>query len=82
MTARRGRVKLYLPGKSYGFVQPEDGTKDVFFHTSVLETGARLAEGDTVEYELATGTKIPQASSVKRAWPPSARGAPRRTDSQ
>lgn len=64
---RRGRVKLYLPAKSYGFVQPDDGTKDVFFHAGVLEGAPPLAEGDVVEYELAPDTKIPQASRVKRA---------------
>lgn len=67
MTLQRGRIKLYVASKSYGFVQPADGTKDVFFHASVLEGGDQLAEGDLVEYELADGTKIPQASRVKRA---------------
>jgi CspA family cold shock protein len=63
---RRGRVKLWLPGKAYGFVQPEDGTKDVFFHASALEPAAPIAQGDAVEYELASGTKIPQAARLKR----------------
>lgn len=62
----RGRVKLWVAGKQYGFVQPDDGTKDVFFHQSVYEGGAAaVKEGAPVEYELKPGTKIPQASSVR-----------------
>ena len=59
----RGRIKLWLPSKSYGFVEPEDGTKDVFFHASVLSTQA-INVGDLVTYELAAGTKIPMADRV------------------
>lgn len=61
-----GTVKLWVGPKSYGFVRPADGTKDVYFHESVIAAGDKLAEGDAVDYELAVGTKIPQATSVKR----------------
>ena len=62
----RGRIKLWLPAKHYGFVEPDDRTRDVFFHDSVV-SGAALAVGDAVEYELAKGTKVLQASRVARA---------------
>jgi cold shock CspA family protein len=61
----RGRIKLWVRGKSYGFVEPDDGTRDVFFHVGVFE-GGDPAEGEPVEYELATGTRIPQAQRVRR----------------
>jgi cold shock protein len=62
----RGRVKLWVAGKQYGFVAPEDGSKDVFFHASVFAGGAAAVhEGAEVEYELAQGTKIPQATLVR-----------------
>jgi CspA family cold shock protein len=63
----RGRVKLWLPGKHYGFVEPDDRGRDVFFHDSVLAQGVTLAVGDPVEYDLAPGKKkIPQAARVAR----------------
>ena len=51
-----GTVKWFNPTKGFGFVQPEDGGKDVFVHiTAVQKAGLRsLNEGQRVEYELAT----------------------------
>ena len=67
----RGTIKLWLAAKNYGFIKPDDGTKDVFFATNVITPATALAEGtlkegDVVEFELAAGTKIPQASRVAR----------------
>ncbi len=52
MTA--GVVKWFNPTKGYGFIQPDDGAKDVFVHISAVEqAGLRgLDEGQRVEYEL------------------------------
>ncbi len=51
-----GVVKWFNPAKGYGFVQPEEGGKDVFIHISAVERAGlqRLNEGDRVEYELVT----------------------------
>ena len=49
-----GTVKFFNTAKGYGFVQPDDGGKDVFVHATALEqAGIRsLNEGDTVSFVL------------------------------
>jgi CspA family cold shock protein len=52
-----GTVKWFNAQKGYGFIQPEDGSKDVFVHISAVEqAGMRsLNEGQRVGYDLETG---------------------------
>lgn len=52
-----GTVKWFNPSKGFGFIQPEDGGKDVFVHISALERAGlkTLNEGQRVEFELAPG---------------------------
>ena len=49
-----GTVKFYNSSKGFGFIQPQDGSKDVFVHATALErAGIRtLNEGDKVSFEL------------------------------
>jgi CspA family cold shock protein len=49
-----GTVKWFNAQKGYGFIQPDDGSKDVFVHISAVESaGMRgLAEGQKVSFEL------------------------------
>jgi len=51
-----GTVKFFNTQKGYGFIQPEDGSKDVFVHiTAVERAGMRsLAEGQKISYEILT----------------------------
>ncbi|HWX48800.1 MAG TPA: cold-shock protein [Roseomonas sp.] len=52
-----GTVKWFNPTKGFGFIQPEDGSKDVFVHISdVQRSGLQgLQEGERVEFELQRG---------------------------
>jgi len=51
-----GTVKWFNPTKGFGFIQPQDGSKDVFVHISAVTRAgiANLNEGQRVSYELAT----------------------------
>ncbi len=52
-----GTVKWFNPVKGYGFIAPEDGSKDAFVHISAVERAglSSLREGQKVEFELVPG---------------------------
>jgi len=52
-----GTVKWFNAQKGYGFIQPEDGSKDVFVHISAVERAGmgNLREGQKISYELERG---------------------------
>jgi len=54
-----GTVKWFNSQKGYGFIQPEDGTKDVFVHISAVERSGigDLREGQRVSFELERGNQ-------------------------
>ena len=52
--------------KNYGFIEPDDGSEDLFVHGSEIETGIMLNEGDEVEFEKEPSDKGPRAVSVKK----------------
>jgi CspA family cold shock protein len=62
-----GTVKWFNPTKGYGFIQPADGSKDVFVHISAVEqAGLRtLQEGQNVSYELKTERGRTSATNLK-----------------
>jgi CspA family cold shock protein len=51
-----GTVKWFNGQKGFGFIEPSDGSKDVFVHISAVERAGLggLAEGQKVQYELKT----------------------------
>ena len=52
-----GTVKWFNPQKGFGFIQPQDGSADVFVHISEVERSGlgNLVEGQKVGYEVAIG---------------------------
>jgi cold shock protein len=62
-----GTVKWFSDEKGYGFITPEDGSKDLFVHFSGIagEGFKSLSEGARVEYEATEGQKGPQATNVR-----------------
>ena len=61
-----GTVKWFDAGKGYGFITPEDGSKDLFVHHSEIKTDgyATLNDGQKVEYVVGQGQKGPCATKV------------------
>lgn len=64
----KGTVKWFSDQKGYGFITPEDGSKDVFVHHSSIQGDGfkSLREGQSVEFEVTSGPKGPQAASVSK----------------
>lgn len=62
-----GTVKWFNESKGFGFITPEDGSKDVFVHFSAIaKEGFRtLAEGQQVTFDVEDGPKGPQAANVQ-----------------
>ncbi len=62
-----GKVKWFNDSKGYGFITPDDGSKDVFVHHSaiVMQGFKTLAEGQAVEFEVVQGQKGPAAENVR-----------------
>ena len=53
----KGTVKWFNAIKGYGFIEPSDGSKDVFVHISAVERAglSGLSEGQTIGYEVVPG---------------------------
>jgi cold shock protein len=65
-----GTVKWFNAAKGYGFIQPEDGSPDVFVHISDVENAgmSSLKEGQRLSYDLVRGkTGKSNASNLKTA---------------
>ena len=62
-----GVVKWFSDEKGYGFITPDDGSKDVFVHqTAIVSEGFRsLEEGSSVSYETEASDKGPKATNVR-----------------
>jgi CspA family cold shock protein len=56
--ATTGTVKFFNATKGFGFIQPDDGSKDVFVHISAVQSAGLqgLAENQKVSFEVAKGT--------------------------
>lgn len=61
-----GKVKWFDSSKGFGFIAPDDGSKDVFaHHTAIAGDGYKsLQEDQAVTFDVTEGAKGPQASNI------------------
>ncbi|MCB8765087.1 cold shock-like protein CspC [Planktothrix agardhii 1029] len=66
MAKIKGQVKWFNDSKGYGFITPDDGSKDIFVHHSAIQSNGfkTLTEGQKVEFEIQQGQKGPSAMNV------------------
>ncbi len=60
-----GTVKFFNHSRGFGFIEPEDGGKDVFVHVTAIEQAgiSSLEEGDKVEYEVKQDERSDKSSA-------------------
>ena len=57
-----GKVKMFNEQRGFGFIRPDDGGADIFFHVSALQEGDEITEGKAVNFE--TG-QDPKSGKIK-----------------
>lgn len=67
MATQTGVVKWFNESKGFGFIAPDDGSKDVFAHFRDIQGSGfkTLAENQRVEFEVKQGAKGPQATNIR-----------------
>ncbi len=67
MTTQTGIVKWFNVDKGFGFIAPDDGSKDLFAHFREIQGGGfkTLTENQHVQFEVTQGVKGPQASNIR-----------------
>lgn len=64
----KGTIARLVTDRGFGFITPENGEKDIFFHANEANgIFDSLHEGDAVTFEIANGPKGPAATNVTRA---------------
>jgi cold shock protein len=63
-----GTVKWFNESKGFGFITPDDGSKDCFVHFSAIQGSGfkTLVEGDKVQFNIVQGQKGPAAENVTK----------------
>ena len=66
-TMTTGTVKFFNATRGYGFIAPDDGSKDVFVHISAVESAgiANLSEGQKLSFDIEPDARGPKAVNLQ-----------------
>jgi CspA family cold shock protein len=59
-----GKVKFFKEDRGFGFIMPDDGDSDIFFHVSSLKEGDEIAPGVAVKFDLGVDKKTGKTRAV------------------
>jgi cold shock protein len=59
-----GKIKMFDEGRGFGFIKPDDGGVDVFFHVSALRDGDEITQGKAVKFEIGVDPKSGKTKAV------------------
>jgi CspA family cold shock protein len=59
-----GKIKMFNEAKGFGFIRPDGGGDDVFFHVSALKEGDEITEGKAVSFEMGADPKSGKTKAV------------------
>src|ERR1700688_4219044 len=59
-----GKIKMFDEGRGFGFIKPDDGGVDVFFHISALREGDEITQGKAVKFEIGVDPKSGKSKAV------------------
>jgi CspA family cold shock protein len=59
-----GKVKMFNKQRGFGFIRPDDGSADIFFHVSALREGDEITEGNAVSFETGPDLKTGKIKAI------------------
>jgi cold shock protein len=59
-----GKIKMYSEDRGFGFIKPDDGSNDVFFHVTALREGEEISVGKAVTFEIGIDPKSGKSKAV------------------
>jgi len=59
-----GKIKMFNDDKGFGFIRPDDGTNDLFFHVSAVREGDEITVGKIVAFEIGVDPKSGKSKAV------------------
>jgi len=59
-----GKVKMFNEQRGFGFIRPDDGGADIFFHVSALRDGDEISEGKAVNFETGPDSKTGKIKAI------------------
>jgi CspA family cold shock protein len=59
-----GKIKMFNEDRGFGFIEPDDGGDDIFFHVSALRDGDEISQGKAVSFEMGVDKKSGKTKAV------------------